>query len=265
MDKKSKQNKNPDILVNDDEFAEIMKEVREIEEKFKKPANFSTKYQHSYVNMEKVVNNPEEYIIPELQAACKKLWSINIFTFMCSNREDGGHSYILLEKLSAENQAIFEKLRKEHPKNFIFNEFRRRFGIDFKTENMTEKEIAEIFDNAISYFKPQDIQIPFYETREQFLFNCGCYSEIPNPKYVEDPGPMPGNLKALDEWFAKQQKTLKVFDENKVTKPMGEYLKEKAITTYDPETQRIYQSEYFFQKHLDFIKKSAHAEEERSL
>ncbi len=227
------------------------------------------KYQYTYVDMEEVINNPNEYIIPELLAACKKLWTMNIFTFMCSNRNDGGHSYILLEKLSDENQAIFDKLRKQHPENFIFNQYRKCFGIDFKTENMSEQEIAEMFDKAISYFKPQDVQKPFYITREEFLLDCGCYREIPNPKYVENPGPMPTelDLEALDEWIAKmnQPKTVKVFDEEKVIKPMDEYLKEKDIITYDPKTQRIYQSKFFFQKHLDFVEKLAYTEEERSL
>ncbi len=261
--------KKPIILVGEED--KILKKVKDAEEKAmqKKPADLSTKYHYSYVGMEEVLQNPEEYIIPELQAACKKLWSMNIFTFMCSDRNDGGHSYILLEKLSDENQAIFDEIRKEHPQNFIFSQYRNCFGIDFKTENLPEQDIAEMFEKAISYFKPQDVQSPFYITREQFLINCGCYSEVPNPKYVKNPGPMPigTDLKALDEWFAKvdQPKMLKIFDEAKVAKPMEAYLKEKGITTYDPKTERIYASEFFFQRHLDFVERSADAEEEKNL
>lgn len=246
---------------------EIVKKVRDEEKtlqemKIGKP----TQYQYSYVDMEEVIKNPDEYIIPELQASCKKLWSMNIFTFMCSNRNDGGHSYILLEKLSDENQTIFDELRKKYPKNFIFSQYRKCFGIDFETENLSVKEISKKFEKAISCFKEQDIQKPFYITKEQFLLDCGCYREVPNPKFVENPGPMPmgTDLKALDEWFEKinQPKTLKIFDETKVVKPIEEYLKEKHITTYDPKTQRIYQSEFFLNKHQDYIEKHSEVERE---
>ena len=72
------------------------------------------------------------------------------------------------------------------------------------------------------------------------------------------------DLKALDEWFEKinQPKTLKIFDETKVVKPIEEYLKEKHITTYDPKTQRIYQSEFFLNKHQDYIEKHSEVERE---
>ena len=261
--------KNPIILAGEED--KIMKKVRDQEEKTQQDMKIGepTQYHYSYVGMEEVMRNPDEYIIPELQTACKKLWSMNIFTFMCSDRNDGGHSYILLEKLSDENQAIFDEIRKEHPKNFIFSQYRNCYGIDFNTENLSEQEISEKFEKAISCFKQQDIQKPFYITREQFLLDCGCYSEVPNPKFVEDPGPMPigTDLKALDEWFAKvdQPKMLKVFDETKVVKPIEEYLKEKNITTYDPKTQRIYQSEFFLKRHLDYVEKSSHSEDEMVL
>lgn len=228
------------------------------------------KYNYTYVNMEEVMKNPDEYIIPELQEACKKLWSMNIFTFMCSNRDDGGHSYILLEKLSNENQSIFNELREKYPKNFIYSQYRKCFGIDFNTENMSEQEIAKKFEEAISYFKQQDIQNTFFTTRERFLLDCGCYKEVPNPNYVEDPGPMPTgtDLEALDEWFKKidQPKMIKEFDESKVVKPMEEYLKEKNITTsYDPKTQRIYESKFFLDRHLEFVEKTSLTTVEKDL
>ena len=79
--------------------------------------------------------------------------------------------------------------------------------------------------------------------------------------------PIGTDLKTLDEWFAKvdQPKMLKVFDETKVVKPIEEYLKEKNITTYDPKTQRIYQSEFFLKRHLDYVEKSSHSEDEKDL
>lgn len=246
---------------------ELQKRVKELETNIAegKPK----KYNYTYVGMETVMQNPAEYIIPELLEACKMLWSMNIFTFMCSNREDYGHSYILLEKLSDENQAIFDEIRKKHPKNFIYSQYRKCFGIDFYTENLSEQEIVERFEKAINHFVPQDIQNTFYLTREQFLLDCGCYKEVPNPKYVENPGPMPmgTDLSTLDEWFEKchQPKLIKEFDESKVIKPIEEYLKEKGVTTYDPKTKRIYQSEFFLKRHLEFEKRISHTKEGTTL
>ena len=45
-------------------------------------------YHYSVVDIEYVVENIDEYIIPENQAACKLLWSKNIFTIMSNNYEN---------------------------------------------------------------------------------------------------------------------------------------------------------------------------------
>lgn len=219
----------------------------------------NTKYQYSYVGMEEVMNNPEEYIIPELQQACKKLWDMNIFTFMVSNREDGGNTYIILEKLSEKNEKIFKKLMKESPNNYIFDDYRNSLAIKFFTENISEQKIARMFDMAIKHFAPQDVQKPFYLTEKEFLINCGCNKKIPNPDFVE-PGPMPsnGNIQEFNEWLKKTEipETITIFDKSKVTKSIKEYLKEKnVLSCYDPATKRIYSSELFLKKHLDYVKK----------
>ncbi len=256
----------PEFFVSADEEKKIQEQVRNAEQKAmqEKVENISQKYNYSYVGMEEVIKNPDEYIIPELQNACKKLWEMNIFTFMCSNRNDGGYSYIILEKLSDENQEIFNNLSKKYPKNFIFDHYRNAYRIDCFTEKMSEKGIAKKFDFFIKDFKPQDVQDKFYITKEEFLISCGCFKEIPNPNYVENVGPMPTtlSLKDLDAWFAKadQPKTIKVFDESKVVKPIEQYLKEKGVKTYDPETQRIYVSEFFLNRHLDYVAKTKAAE-----
>ena len=228
-----------------------------------KKKNEDTKYQYSYVPMEEVIKNPDEYIIPELHGACKKLWNNNIFTFMCSNRDDAGHSYILLEELSKENQQIFDNMRKKYPENFIYDEYRECFGIDFATANMSEQDISKIFVQAVKCFKSQDVPKKFYLTREEFLIGCGCYKEVPNPKY-KGIDPMPIDSEKFNEWLEKSRKPtpemLKIFDKSKVTKPFEEYLKEKNVHTFDSKTQRIYSSEYFLNKHIEFMNKSAQQE-----
>lgn len=57
------------------------------------------KYGYGKVDMLEVMNNIDEYIIPENREACKLLWSKNIFTIMCNNY-DNDESWITLSKLS---------------------------------------------------------------------------------------------------------------------------------------------------------------------
>ena len=63
-------------------------------------------YQYSIIDMRTVMNNPDEYIIPENLEACKLLWSKNIFTKMCNNY-DNDYSWITINTFSHENQEIF--------------------------------------------------------------------------------------------------------------------------------------------------------------
>lgn len=58
-----------------------------------------TKYNYSYVELEEVISNPEEYIIPQCLPTCKALWEKNIETFMVSNNDDK-YLYVLLTNIS---------------------------------------------------------------------------------------------------------------------------------------------------------------------
>ena len=106
------------------DFDELIRSIRSLEEEAKTTEKRDTKYEYCYVSMPEVEANIDEYIIPELQEACKSLWKRNVFTFMCSNRNDGGSAYIILESLSPENKEIFEQLKKDHPEYFIFDNYR---------------------------------------------------------------------------------------------------------------------------------------------
>ena len=89
--------------------------------------NTNTKYQYPYVELETVMANPSEYIIPACLPACRELWDKNIETFMVSNFEDN-HLYVLLTNVSNENKAIFSQLQKQDPR-FIFDGYRTAIGI----------------------------------------------------------------------------------------------------------------------------------------
>lgn len=243
--------KNPEISGNG------VVETKKKEEPVK--SGSSKDYHYSYVDMEEVMARPEEYIIPELQEACKELWAKNIFTNMVSDRDNTGDTYIVLETLSEENQAVFDELAEHFPDNFKLAPYRKRLQIRFHTEAMTQEEIASKFKKAISLFVPQDVQDDFYRTREEFLLECGCFKMIPNPEYDANVDPMQmlfnGDLAGYDLQRKKTIKLIEAFDETKVEKPLEEYVKEKGLTRlYDPGTKRIYNSEFFLNRHKEYVK-----------
>ena len=226
---------------------------------------FDTKYQYSYVPMEIVESNIEEYVIPELQEACKSLWARNIFTFMCSNRNDGGAAYIILEALSDENKVIWNKLHEKYPENYKFNVFRHSNNVRIDdVTNMSEEEISTKFMKLCKHFLPQDVQCTYYSTPEQYLIQCGCYDEIPNPEY-EDVGIFHfhgdvNDIESLDEAMMEYDakcdvpETIKTFNKTKMTKSFEDYVRENGDEDkLDATTGNVYQSAYFLKKHLDYV------------
>lgn len=257
------------LEITDEDLKDLSERIHQQEQNLTGREKADTKYNHSNVYIVDVINNIDEYIIPELQEACKLLWDKNIFTFMCSNREDGGSAYIILGALSDENTEIFKQLMKKYPENFTIDEWRHnyfRLQIPDVTK-MSEKEISSAFVRLASNLVLQDIQKVYYINSEDYLIKCGCYDEVPNPNYVEVTEPMPTtpSLEALDEWFAKKScpKTIKVFDKNKMTKSFREYVSENGDKNRtDFELERIYEHPYFLNKHLEYVKAKEQEEAE---
>lgn len=102
----------------------------------------NTRYQYSHVDLEFVISNPSEYIIPECLPACEVLWSKNIETFMVSNNEDN-NLYILLSNLSEANESFFKKMMSSDSR-FIFSNYRKVYGIavNGKDESAIKELIA---------------------------------------------------------------------------------------------------------------------------
>ena len=71
-----------------------------------KEDNSANNFNYAGFSIDKIINNPDEYIVPECLEACKKFWDMNIFTASCSNRreiinEDGSiRKYIMVSHLS---------------------------------------------------------------------------------------------------------------------------------------------------------------------
>lgn len=121
-----------------------------------------TRYQYPYVELEQVMANPDEYIIPACQPACRALWNKNIETFMVSNNDDKD-LYVLLANVSPENMTILKELAQSDPR-YYFDGFRNTFGIAVK--GMTEDSMRELVA-LTEVFRVQDTVR--YQSVEGFL------------------------------------------------------------------------------------------------
>lgn len=140
------------------------------------PSN--TRYQYPYIELEEVMNNPTEYIIPQCLPACRSLWGKNIETFMVSNNDDDD-LYVLLTNVSPENMAVFQELQKQDPR-YLFDSYRDTIGIAVKGHD--EKAMAEL-DALTDVFDVQDTLR--FKSAEDFLES---YKYTGGEMVVEDDG-----------------------------------------------------------------------------
>ncbi len=227
----------------------------------------STLYQYEHVPVSEVSKQIDRFIIPELQNACRSLWQRNIFTFMCSNQEDGKNKYIVLSDLSQENEDIFKRLMESDPDHYTYSSYRDAYSIHFESNNVSE--IISEFTRLIGPFKIQDVLGEGYKSLEDFLAqNCGLGKYIPNPNYnlnaempkfedFEDPTEFISKLNEYTNSLDLSKEIL-VFDETKLEKPIEEYLKEKGVLhLYDKERGLVYDNSYYMERHqkyLEYIK-----------
>lgn len=141
--------------MNEDLIKNFMDRVSDVPKK-------DSRYQYPYVELEKVMANPEEYIIPQCLPACRALWDKNIETFMVSNNDDED-LYVLLTHVSNENMAIFNQMKQQDPR-FVFDGYRNTIGIAVKGNN--ESSMHEL-QGLTEVFKVQDTFR--FQTAEDFL------------------------------------------------------------------------------------------------
>lgn len=149
-----------------------------------------TKYNYSYVELEEVIFNPEEYIIPQCLPTCKVLWEKNIETFMVSNNEND-HLYVLLTNISEQNEAKMEQLL-QNDKRFFFDDYRSTYGI--KVDGFDEKAMVELL-SLTQVFEMQDtkrfMDIDAYLNSfrrtggELYVESDGTIHRKENPKLVD--------------------------------------------------------------------------------
>lgn len=141
--------------MNEDLIKNFMSKVSETPKK-------DGRYQYPYVELEDVMANPEEYIIPQCLPACRALWDKNIETFMVSNNDDED-LYVLLTNVSDENMAIFNQMKQQDPR-FVFDGYRNTIGIAVKRNN--DSSMHEL-QGLTEVFRIQDTLR--FQTAEDFL------------------------------------------------------------------------------------------------
>lgn len=150
------------MLGEDGSSPEIDDEILKMFGKKNNDAPKDTRYQYPYVELEQVMANPDEYIIPACQPACRALWNKNIETFMVSNNDDKD-LYVLLANVSPENMTILKELAQHDPR-YYFDGYRNTFGIAVK--GMTEDSMRELAA-LTEVFRVQDTVR--YQSVEDFL------------------------------------------------------------------------------------------------
>lgn len=137
------------------------------------------------LSIHNIINNPDEYIIPECIEACKKLWNMNIFTVSCSNRsekkDENGiiKKYIMVRHLSSKNQQIFEQLALSKPINY---RILTRQNIKYYIIVIISKDIVEDRDieaikllNLTKPFKMQDCLEGYIPVKDYYIKNIRNY------------------------------------------------------------------------------------------
>lgn len=214
-------------------------------------------FNYSYVNIEEVASNVDEYIIPECQEACKMLWDKNIFTFMCSNRDDGDNKYIMVSNLSEENEALFKLLMEKYPSYYTYDSiFRHAYSINV---NANPDKASELLKKLTTPFQLQDVQEGF-QTIEDFLIDrfgiCRTIetTKSPQPQMENFKDPLE-YLDALDEWaISISSENEVVFDESKMTKSVEEYLQDAGVSDlYDADRKVVYTSKFYLDAHKKYL------------
>jgi len=235
-------------IINDETYDPA---VQSFINNFGKNEKQSTQFLYTSTPMEMVEQNPEEYIIPECLDACKILWTKNIFTGMCSNNNDNGTTWIAIEQLSENNSKILEEMKKLG----YVSHYRSWHQLIVESEGKIAKELLE---KLASQFNIQDIPCGYTDV-ETFLANIGISKEIPNSQYIEKDISSMNDADRLEYLFGPQSSpTITVYDETKLQKPIQEYVEDNGLLKlYVPSEGRIYDSEYYLQKHNNFLHLSA--------
>lgn len=215
--------------------------------------------------MEEVEAHPEVYILEECIEACKILWSKNIYTFMVSDRGDIDSSWIEVFEngLSPVNMDVIKNMTGEDIIKYKYHRSCINFGVKCVGQEAKERLIE-----LANSFQMQDVCEGYaYMSVNDALINLGICRYVENPDYYPMESPYFGkvsfdNPQEFGNYIVKYEKwqnsinskeTLPVYDPTKLSKPKEEYFKEAGFV-YVPSEERVYLSDYHYQKHLNYLK-----------
>lgn len=220
------------------------------------------KYAYVSTAIAEVMNNIEEFIIPENRRIIEYLWDKNILTTQTNNYEND-YSWISIGELSEENNEIFWNLANEmankderiEPKFTIYK------GLSVPIIPGS-KDTFDDFKPLVDMLRPQDVQKDGYMTKEEFFINyTDCWKVIDNPEYekisepeYEDYTSILEYQKACEAYIDSiSKRKIKVIDESKVTKPIEEYLNEAGYSEcYDEEEGKIFYNRRLYEGHMRY-------------
>lgn len=187
-------------------------------------------------NIEEIMKNPEEYIIPECLEACKKLWSKNIETLMCANYSGNNDLFIVLpgiDSLSDENQEIFKNNSEE---GFILGEVHD--NPEIAVAGQTQESVAALI-NLVDKLKIQDVRRRRYQAAGEFLEEY---------KY----GDMPTEYSDIDEYG--NISVVRQYDPRRIDATLQDALEQTGkASLYVPSEGRIYESQMFLDWHNRYL------------
>lgn len=191
-------------------------------------------YQYRKTDTKDVIENPEEYIIPECLEACKTLWDKNIETLMCANYDNNDlFINIVNGGLSDENKKIFIE---NEGKGFTLGEEH-----DYPTiqvPGQTSESAADLKTLA-DKLKIQDVRDERFQSSEKFLEEY---------KY----GDMPAEYTKIDE--RGDIHIDRQYDPERVNATLQDALMQTGkANLYVPSEDRVYESQMFLDWHNRYL------------
>lgn len=219
-----------------DEWEKAMQEFTSRFQPKEKPES-TPRYEYMATDVEDIIKNAEEYIIPECLEACRALWDKNIETVMCANYNDNNNLYIDLvgdDGLSNENKEIF-----------IANEgsgFRLGEEHDYPRISVPDQtpESAVALKKLVDKLKIQDVRNSRHQSSEEFLEEF---------RY----GDMPAEYVGVDDHgnvIVDRQ-----YDPKRINATLEEALRQTGkVGLYVPSEDRVYKSQLFLDWHNRYLK-----------
>ncbi len=134
---------------------EILKRIKDPNISESTAQNNNTMYQYKPTSTEYVMENPEQFIIPECIECCKLLWSKGIDTYQCGNYEDPIENGFWIEidtsSLSDENKQLLNEISIGDSRIFFNEGLQGQHNYIIRVDRLNNpnasQELCDIADN----------------------------------------------------------------------------------------------------------------------